>query len=112
MIIIGKTGGGYILEASQEELAHLAGYYFKGDHTRPAYEGSPLRVGDKIEIHKMYDQLHEQAQLQDKIAEAKGLLRAAARSLDLVDPVVLGVKCATKGENLDLPKGGDHGGNA
>jgi hypothetical protein len=47
--VIGKTEGGYILEASNDEVANLIGYYstYDKDYKRP-------NCGDNIQISSMY----------------------------------------------------------
>lgn len=83
MKIIGKTETGLIIEAHADEVANLIGYYTHYD----AHIGD-LKVGDVIQISKMYRQLNELKRMDGELARIATTLRGFANHLELVRPVL------------------------
>lgn len=97
MKIIGQTKNGFILEASDWELARLVGYYSYGDLEKRSVtyrHGGPVQVGDEIPISKMYESLTGLAQLESKLQQARAILTTVAGGLTMVDPIVREVNAA------------------
>jgi hypothetical protein len=80
--IIGKTADGYILEASEEEVANFVGYY--GYEQRGQY-----RSGTEIRESPLFDQLKFLKTRDGTLANIIGLLRQYADNLELIDPVAI-----------------------
>jgi hypothetical protein len=92
MKVIGKSESGYILEASNEEVANLTGYYstYDKDYKRP-------NCGDNIQINSMYKQLYNLKNNEPKLKDTVKILRGLADSLEPVCPVIEAqIKGATK----------------
>lgn len=77
MKIIGKTGNGYIIDASNDELANLLGYYshysFGGGNERMT-----PKIGDEVNVAQMFKHLYELGSAQKEIAATAAKLRTAA----------------------------------
>ncbi len=86
MKVIGKSKDGYIFEASNYEIANLIGYYALYDYKNNLGEG--LKVGDEIQISKMYRQLQQLAEHQREIESVIETLKETAETLTLVPPVL------------------------
>lgn len=92
MKVIGKSKGGYILEASDNEIANLIGYYsqYDSDYRKP-------ECGDTIQISSMYQQLYNLKNNQPKLKDTVKMLRGLADSLEPVCPLIEAqIKGATK----------------
>jgi hypothetical protein len=90
--IIGKSESGYILEASNDEVANLVGYYsiYDKDYKRP-------NCGDNIQISSMYKQLYNLKNNEPKLKDTVKILRGLADSLEPVCPLIEAqIKDATK----------------
>jgi len=74
MKIIGKGDGTVILQAGDEEVAHLCGYYSKYDYA--------CEVGQVIKIHSMYDQLYKLSNFQSVMKRAQMELKNMAEALE------------------------------
>lgn len=85
MKIIGETPGGFILEASCDEVANLVGYYSRYDG---AFCKRQIRPGDQIQVHQMYQRLYMAARRRNEIRTAAKMLRDAAGELELADPIL------------------------
>jgi hypothetical protein len=83
--VIGKTGDGYILDASTNEIANLIGYYSDYDMRD---NNKKLAVGDNIQISAMYKQLHNLKNNEPKLKDTVKMLRGLADSLEPVCPVI------------------------
>lgn len=83
MKIIGKTPKGYIVEASESDVANLCGYYFAGasGYKRP-------EIGDTINVDAMYTQLYKSKSYEEDLLKASSSLRAIADSLLPIVPIV------------------------
>jgi len=92
MKIIGKTANGYILDADGNEVANLLGFYSKYNMD------DALRIGDRINVHSMYESLTAIASKEKEMAEARKILRTVADALQLVDPVIREVSAAASGK--------------
>jgi len=90
MIIIGKTSDGFVVTATNSEMANLIGYYYDSAESKV---GS-MKTGDVINIHAMYKQLYALSGARKKITEAQKSLREMADSLERVAPVI--PLCVTK----------------
>lgn len=86
MKIIGTTKDGFILEASENEVANLIGYYSRYDMREK--ETAPPKPGDTIRIHEMYQRLYVLASRRGQIKTAQKMLLDAASELELVDPIL------------------------
>lgn len=87
MKIIGSKKDGFILEASEREVANLVGYYSEYEMRR---SGDPkeLKVGDEVKVHEMYRRLYTLSSRRGEIKTAQKMLRDAASELELVDPIL------------------------
>lgn len=85
MEIIGKTDKGFILVATEDELANLCGYYGRhyGDDSHKR-----LGIGSRVDISSMFKQLYYMAQNQDYIKRAQDTLIDAAKRLEPVIPII------------------------
>jgi hypothetical protein len=81
--VIGNTKDGYILEASENEVANLIGYssHWSDKFKRPS-------VGDDIQINKMYRQLYDLEHNQPELRKVIDTLRGLADMLEPVCPVI------------------------
>jgi RNA polymerase-interacting CarD/CdnL/TRCF family regulator len=99
MKIIGTTKGGFILEASENELANLTGYYSEYQRRDKAAE-KELKVGDTIMVSEMYHRLYVIARRRGEIKTAQKMLLDAASELELVDPII----AASEDPKVEQPK--------
>lgn len=96
MKIIADTGKGYILEATEDELANLMGYssdfhrrnYPEGAEQFRRASGRKLVPGDIIPIKKMYDHLYTMANKEKELMEISAKLKAAADFVDTALPTI------------------------
>lgn len=87
MKIIGSKKDGFILEASETEVANLVGYYSEYEMAR-SKDVKELKVGDDIKVHEMYRRLYVLSRRRGEIKTAQKMLRDAASELELVDPIL------------------------
>jgi len=81
MKIIGRTKNGFIIEAIDNEVYNLIGYYSK-------YDNAPhLDVGDNINVNKMFSQLYNLKNTEKYLATVSKELRSIADYLVIVQPV-------------------------
>lgn len=85
MKVIAKTRDGYMLEASEDDIAYLIGY--NGRYS-VSYDKSKLQIGDKINISAMYGQLYNLKENQPKLKNTVNILRSLADLLEPVCPVI------------------------
>jgi len=84
--ILGTTKDGFILEASEDEVAKLIGFY-------SAYNGTVrnLKIGDEIKVNQMFDQLYAVKNIQSAVKNlregATELLRAIETKNPILQPV-------------------------
>jgi hypothetical protein len=88
MKIIGSTNNGFIVEASEDEIANLCGYYSKYQHSEQLRTNVPVKVGDSINVAQMYSQLILLASLESRMADARGILKTVTGGLTMVDPII------------------------
>jgi hypothetical protein len=100
--IIGVTGTeyshGYILTATEDEVANLAGHY-SGYQFCDKHKRRP-QTGDSIEIAAMYRNLQSLANSKPQMEQARKILMAVADGLVLVEPVVEAVVAKAAGREL------------
>lgn len=89
MKIIGKTRHGFIVEASETEVANILGFY------GPYYpSGCPkLEVGNEIKVSDLYERLHAMRKSEVTLADCRKSLRSLA---DLIDPIDNLIEAALK----------------
>jgi len=80
--IIGKARRGFILEADEDEVYNLIGYYSKYSDKAPR-----LEVGDTINVSDMYNQLYNLKSAERCLASTAKELRSIADYLEVVKPV-------------------------
>lgn len=85
MKVVGRTREGFILTATQNELANLLGYYYGGADGCPALDSL-----DEIKVSEMYDQLYRLASKKDALSKVAGDLEELANLLRMHEPVVQG----------------------
>lgn len=85
MKILGKAKDSYIIEASDNELANLMGYYSK-------YDLKDLPYGAEINISEMYKQLYFLAKNKSLLNETAKKLEEYADNLKLIKPLSVEVK--------------------
>lgn len=73
MKIIGQTEDGYVLTANHHEVANLTGYFSHSSSKRPA-----IKVGDVIEVAKMFRHLYDLERAKVEISDMAAKLRTAA----------------------------------
>ena len=89
MKIIGQTKEGFILDASRQELANLIGFY-------SGFNIAQLKVGVKIEIHHMYEQLYSLSKMEKEVNIVSDKLQKYAEELRPLMPLT--IECPTEGE--------------
>lgn len=93
MKIIGKTHGGFILEATENEVANLCGYH-------SAYQTPPPKpeIGFGIPVAGMYSQLYRLADHRRQVADLQDKLRNMADNLEPVKPFLESIAPAEGGD--------------
>lgn len=93
MIIIAKTNDGFVIQATEYEMARLLGYYSASD-CRPK-----LVIGADIQVNAMYEQLYKIRQfgrtIKDIEEKAATLLEAIRIKSPIIAPVISAVEEAT-----------------
>ncbi|WP_336801661.1 hypothetical protein [Kaistia sp. MMO-174] len=87
MKVIAKTGFGYLVEMTEDEIAKAAGYpYADGDFKkasgRESYSRDTLQIGTEIKVAAAYGFHSRIAEHQDAARKSAGTLRALADLLD------------------------------
>lgn len=79
--IIGRTGGGFIVDFPDDTLYYLVGIYRHESDRR-------LEVGDEIALGEIFTRLRAINHNRKRIDDAVGALRRVIDSVTLVDPIV------------------------
>ena len=82
MRIIAETKEGFLLEARKKDVANLIGY---SSEWSQEYKENKPKIGDDIQINKMYNQLYSLAGKQKDLQSVVMTLRGMA---DLLEPTV------------------------
>lgn len=82
MTIIGKTPSGFIIQATEKEIANLCGYY---SATADSKIGT-LQAGAEIKVNEMFQQLYKLSFMKQEVMEVQNKLREYANALDRVVP--------------------------
>lgn len=85
MKVIGYTEKGYMLDATNEEIANLIGFY--GTYVQE-YKKKSIRIGSEINVSGMYNQLYGLAMSSEDIIRAKDNLKRCIELLDIVNPLI------------------------
>lgn len=108
MKIIGKRDGGFIVDASEDELIHICGFNYEHERRIASTNSkgkcgsyAQLEVGDNIEVAKIWDMLVRIQSYERKLIEAKATLAAVINGVDMVVPVV---KAAAEFESVAVEK--------
>lgn len=89
MKIIAEAKGGFLIEATADELSNLMGYASDFYRTYDRREGNEkFRIGDKIPIKKMYDRLYGMANMSKELTEISAKLRAASDFVNTALPTI------------------------
>ncbi len=83
MKIIGKRDSGFIIDANENEVANLIGFYYTGSTGCPR-----LKVGDEIKVSSMFDQLNLLAKRKNALKDAAEQLRNYAKLIELTEPII------------------------
>ena len=83
MKIIGTRNNGFIIDIDEKEIANLIGHYYYGCKECPR-----LRIGDEINISKMYDQLYALASHKNALKDCAHQLCNYAKLIELTDPII------------------------
>ena len=97
MKIIGKRRDGFIVQASESEIANILGYY--GSY--PSAGCPKLEVGIEIEVSALYNRLNAMRKSEETLADCRKSLRSLA---DLIDPIDNLIKAAVQVEE-EKPNG-------
>lgn len=93
MKIIGQTKDGFILEAGENEVARLVGYYGQYDCR------GKLVVGADIQVNAMFDQLYKIKSLKQTVKKleegASELLESIRTKNPVLEPVVAAIESTT-----------------
>ncbi len=91
MKIIGKTSSGFIIEAGENEVARLIGFYSSGRASETL-----LKIGADIQVNPMFDQLYKIKELKRNITEIEAnavkLLESIRTKNPLIMPIVEAVE--------------------
>ena len=96
MKVIGTTKHGFILEASDNEIANLIGYYSAYTVKSKFGKREVVNVGDDIQIGAMYNCLTELVGKVKTMEQVRASLRAVAASMEIVDPLLREIEEVTK----------------
>lgn len=90
MRVIGTTASGFILTASDSEVAKLLGYAYesaarnRGAIIRPKV----VSVGDEFNVAGMFSSLDKIADLKGKVEQVRGVLQTVAGALEVAEPLI------------------------
>ena len=96
MKVIGTTKTGFLLEATDNEVANLIGYYSAYTVKSKFSQREVVNVGDNIQIHAMYNCLKELTGKLATMEQVRASLRAVAASMEIVDPLLREIDEITK----------------
>lgn len=82
MDIIGKTTGGYIVAASADEIARVAGHPYSTQHREVTKRD--LEIGNQVIVSDLYDRLTGIRACEARLIAAQSTLRAVA---EMIGPV-------------------------
>lgn len=85
MKIVAKTQNGYMIAATEDELAHLVGHHYPRGLESAGVE---LKIGTLIQIGEMWNRLYRLAQTRDALGNAADTLRKAADAVVEVAPIL------------------------
>jgi hypothetical protein len=88
MKVIGTTKRGFLLDASDDEVARLIGYYSSYAVRDKFRKSKVVNVGDEIQISEMYNSLIELVGKVKTMEQIRASLRAVAASMEIVDPLL------------------------
>jgi hypothetical protein len=92
MKVIATTKTGFLLEASDNEIANLIGYY-SAYHVKNRFAKREIvNVGDEIKIADMYNSLCGLVGKIQTMEQVRASLRAVAASMEIVDPLLREIK--------------------
>lgn len=91
MKIIGKTEGGYIVEATSEELSNAAGYRTAADAPgwtsgHRYYGDGTFAIGTKFKVTETHKFLHDLRQQEAKVRDAAAQLKALSQMMTAALP--------------------------
>ncbi len=87
MKIIGSTGGGYLVDATEHELDLIAGFDVRQRLSRGGWRGP---VGFQLDVSKAWSRIRDIDLRKDELAKAAGAMRALADLLtDKLDVVTM-----------------------
>lgn len=82
MKIIGKTDGGFILQATTSDIQKLVGWYYDETPT-PTF-----KVGDDIKVSDMFMQMKNIKDMEKKLTQTAASLRMCANQIEISAPIV------------------------
>ena len=88
MKIIGTTKQGFLLEATDNEIANLVGYYSAYTIKSKFNKREVVEVGDQIKVAEMYKSFDELVSKVKTMEQIRASLRAVAASMEIVDPLL------------------------
>ena len=87
MKIIAKSKNGYLLEATNDEIANLHGLYSAYAFKQTYGEAPELQIGSDVPIAAMYRRLTAMAAVPGQLVQAKKTLEAAATLLSVAENI-------------------------
>lgn len=84
MKIIAKTSNGFLFEASETEIANLAGFY----HEYDSGFSRKLEIGDALKISEMFQQLYQLKKNLPLLSKTAAEFRNLADLLEVKDPIL------------------------
>lgn len=95
MKVIGSTIGGFILQASADEVANLLGYFYTSAiPNKPGWGRQKIEVGDEIQLGKAFEKIRYLSSERRTCERTALELENLAARLRLADPVVRAVAIA------------------
>ena len=88
MKVIGTTKRGFLLDASDDEIAKLIGYWSAYTVKSKFAKREVVNVGDEIQIAEMYKSITELVDKVKTMEQIRASLRAVAASMEIVDPLL------------------------
>lgn len=85
MKVIAKTKDGYLLEASETEIANLIGYYSQYES---GFDRRGLNIGDSLKISEMFQQLYSLKKNLPLLSKTAAEFRNLADLLEVKDPIL------------------------
>jgi hypothetical protein len=82
MTILATTNNGFLIQASEQEMARLAGYYSISD-CRPK-----LVIGAEIQVNAMYDQLYKMRYVGRSIKEIEERANNLLETIKIKSPII------------------------